>query len=388
MARTRRPQPASHAVARRSPRPATGAKAALAAGVAVVLGGAMLPGSDAQAQQLCSSYVVARGDTLGQIASKARVRGGYRALFAVNTDILPSPHALEVGQVLTIPCADGSMPDPSAPVVARVPAAPAPAPVPVVAPAPEPEASEPIVFLTATGFAPFTDEDLPDGGAITRMVKRSMELADPEQEFRVVFVNDWGAHLSELLPSGAFDMGFPWSLPDCSKVELLTGGNARRCTYFDASDPFYEEGVSYYAAAGSPYADATDYAQLQGTTICRPDGWFSFDLETQGLTEPNVTMVWPGNQLDCWAMLERGEVDIITYDTQVAEEDMRTVGVGDKAVEIEALASSTTLHVFVPKDHPKGRDYLQTLNAGLEELRLSGEWFAIVREQVQATVMN
>ncbi|PWJ22310.1 LysM peptidoglycan-binding domain-containing protein [Jannaschia seohaensis] len=355
----------------------------LATGVFAALGGVALSTSDAQAQELCSRYVVARGDTLGKIADRAQVPGGYRALYRANRDVLYSPHMMEVGQVLTIPCPEG----------ARAPASAETAVVQIATPAaaePEPElsADEPIVFLTGSGFAPFTDEGLPEGGAITQMVKRALELADPDREFKVIFVNDWGAHLGDLLPTAAFDMGFPWSLPDCDKVELLSPANARRCTDFAHSDPLYQEGVSYYTLAGSPYVGATTPEELYGATICRPDGWFSFDLEGRGLTEPNVSLLWPGNQLDCWSKMQAGEVDVITYDTQVAKEDMRELGLDGQIAELSDLKGATTMHVFVPKNDPASVAYLETLNEGLAELRLSGEWFSIVREQVQATVMN
>ena len=349
----------------------------------------MLSSPAAQAQALCGSYEVSRGDTLGRIATRAGVPGGYKALYAVNRDVLSSPHVMEVGQILRIPCADGSVSEQADASVVSI-AEPVTVQETAAAPAPKaaPAEAAPIVFLTGSGFAPFTDEDLPEGGAITQMVKRSLALAAPEREIKVVFVNDWGAHLGDLLPTPAFDAGFPWSIPDCTKVALLSEPNARRCTQFDHSDPFYEEGVSYYTLAASPLTNATTPEALHGSTICRPDGWFSFDLEGRGLTAPNVEIVWPGDQLDCWSMLQAGEVDLVTYDTQVVEEDIRELGIGEAVVEMEALKGSTKMGVFVPKDHPNGAEIIAVINEGLSELRMSGEWFTIVREQVQATVMN
>lgn len=350
------------------------ALAALCAGVTT------FSATQAQAQSLCSEYTVVSGDTLSRIAANANLRGGFQFLFDANSNVLSSPNMVEVGQVLVIPCADGSLPSSQT----AAPEATAPAESAVRSAATD----RPATFVTASGYAPFTDEDLPEGGMITQMVKRSMELGNPGQKFRVVFINDWGSHLTELLPSGAFDMAFPWFLPDCTKVDLLSEPNARRCTDFDASAPFYEAAVGYYTLTGSPYAGTTDYNQLYGATLCRPDGWFSFDLEAEGLKAPNIDLVFGKSEEACWEMLQAGEVDVVTYDALPAEEDYTEMGIAGQIVDIPALASKVTLHVFVPKDNPNGKAYLEILDAGLEQLRLSGEWFEIVRSQIQETVEN
>lgn len=350
----------------------------LAAILAAATGLMTVNAQQAEAQELCSVYTVVSGDTLSQIASRAELRGGFQFLFNANTNVLSSPNLVEIGQKLVIPCADGSLP--SSQTASVVTVAPRVTAAPTIA--------QPASFVTASGYAPFTDEALPEGGMMTQMVSRAMEIGNPDQEFRVVFVNDWGSHLTELLPSGVFDMGFPWFLPDCTKVDILSEPNAMRCTDFNASDPFYEAGVSYYALNDSEYAAATEYTELYGATLCRPDGWFSFDLEGEGLVAPNIELVFATSEEACWERMLAGEVDIVTYDTLPAQDDARDLGIEDQVTEMTALASSVTLHVFTPKTNPNGEAYLQTLNAGLEQLRLSGEWFDIVRSQIQTTAEN
>lgn len=354
---------------------ATGAMG-FAAVVAVSAGFGAVSATPAAAQSLCSEYTVVRGDTLSRIASEAGVRGGFQRLFDANRNVMANPNLLEVGVVLQIPCEDGSLPAGTA--TSRATPAPAPVATEVVA--------KPASFVTASGYAPFTDEALPGGGMMTQMVRRAMEIGNPDQEYDIIFVNDWDSHLSVLLPSGAFDMTFPWFLPDCTKVDILSEPNARRCNVFDASDPFYEAGVSFYTMNDSPYAAATEYNDLMGATLCRPDGWFTFDLEGEGLVEPAINLVFGRTEEACWERMVAGEVDVVTYDTLPAEDDSRGLGIVDQITELEALASTVTLHVFTPKANPNGRAYLDIVNAGLQELRASGEWFEIVRSSIQTTV--
>ncbi len=353
-------------------------KLLVAAGAAALVIG-LGPG-ESRAQGLCEVYTVVSGDTLSKIAHAAGVAGGYQLVFDANRDVLRSPNLIEVGQELRIPCADGSLPG----KVIRI-AEPEPAPEPadeteVAATEPLP----PIRFLTAGAYAPFTDENLPEQGLFTELVKTALHHGDPALGHRVVFVNDWGAHLTELLPSGAFDMGFPWYRPDCSRVEFLSPANAQRCTDYDHSEPFFEAVVSHYARRDSPYANVSSYPQLLGARLCRPDGWFTFDLEAQRLVEPNVSMTVPPTQHDCWRALMAGEVDVVTFDALPAEADIDTLKLRDAVVELPTLSTLATLHVFTPKSNPNGQAYLEVLNRGIAEIRASGEWFAIVSRHLSA----
>lgn len=347
--------------------------------VAVASTGLMLTTpQQAQAQEECSSYTIVRGDTLSEIASRAEVRGGFQTLFDANRNVLASPNLVEIGQVLAIPCADGSLPE-TAPRVVAASTQPAPTTA---------EPNRPLRIVTATGYAPFTDEDAPGGGLITTMVNRSMELGNPDQEFSLMFINDWGSHLDTLLPSGAVDMVFPWFKPDCDLVENLSPASAYRCTEFNHSAPFYEALVGYYTLTGGQYANATTYDELKGATLCRPEAWFTFDLEGHELMPPNVELKTTVPQNGCWQLLLDGEVDVISLDALPAEEDYRELGLEGQIAKIEPLTSSVTMHIFVSKDNQFANDALPIINAGLEELRLSGEWFSIVREGIKDTVEN
>ena len=355
------------------------ASALLLTGSALVMGG--MTATSASAQSACAEYTIARGDTLSEVAKRAGIRGGYQALFSANATVLRNPNVVEVGQVLQIPCADGSLPGAGSSRQAAVPASAEPAPVTAT-----PDRA--LRIITASGYAPFTDESLEGGGALTRIVDRAVSLGNPDQAYDLYFVNDWGSHLDSLLPTQAVDMAFPWYRPDCSKVENLSESSAYRCTAFNHSDPLYDALVGYYTIAGGPYAGATTYEELMGSRICRPEAWFTFDLEAERLMPPNVELTQTATQDGCWQLLLDGEVDIVTLDALPAEEDYRTLGIEDQVVNLESLSSKQTLHVFVSKDNAFANEALPIINAGLEELRLSGEWFQIVQTGILETMDN
>lgn len=362
---------------RRKARVVSGA-ASFAAVLAASTGLLTISKTQAAAQEACSVYTVVPGDTLSQIASRADLRGGFQFLFDANRDVLDSPNIIEVGDQLKIPCADGTLPGTEAP--ATVAASTEPAPVTT-------QPTRSLRIATATNYRPFSDEDLPGGGMITRMVDRSMQLGNPDQAYNISFVNDWGSHF-ELAELGALDMVFPWFKPDCDRIENLGPESAYRCTNFNHSDAFYEILVDFYTLNGSEYANATTHADLFGARVCRPEAWFLFDMEAVELVEPNITLVQPVSQQDCVELLRNGEVDVMTYDTLPAEEDIRQAGMVDQVTSLDALRGAVTSHIFVAKNNAFANEALPIINAGLEELRLSGEWFTIVRESIQETVEN
>ncbi len=359
----------------------------------VAVGLALLAGCvlslPAHAQSPCDVYTVQSGDTLSAIAQRAGIPGGFQILFSANKDVVTSPTELKVGMQLRIPCADGTLPggaisasaEPAGsdgPAITTVPAASA------TAPAAAPGALPAIRFLTGGNFAPFTDESLPDYGLFAELVTTALADGDPDLDYKIFFINDWDSHLSALLPSGAFDMGFPWHLPDCSKLEGLSPENARRCTDFDASEPFFEAVVAFYTAPGGAYASAASVDALRGARICRPEGWFTFDLEAAGLIPPAVELMIGRIPTTCWQALKDGQVDVVTYDALTADRDIVALGLGEQVTMIPGLSSVATMHVLTPKSNPNGKAYLDILNRGLAQMRANGQWFAIVSKHLSA----
>jgi len=310
-----------------------------------------------------SLYRVAPGDTLHRIATRAYGTGDYQAIFEANRDTLTSASSIKIGDELLIPCLDGARPRARAVTLATSP---------VVMPD-----DGRIDLLTGSDFAPFVHSALPEGGMITELLQLAMPNAARERSVKIALVEDWSTHL-DLLEEGAFDLGFPWYRPDCSRVEKLGPSMRRRCAGFDFSDPLFEVVIGYYVRAGDALADATGYDRLSGRRLCRPANYFTFDLEQEGLVEPNATLVIAPESSDCFIWLERGEVDVVTLSKPLAEADFTRLGLYGRVVEIPALASGQTLHVVAPKGHPRGRAYLDRINAGLADLRASGRRAEVV----------
>ncbi len=320
----------------------------------------------ADAQTACEYYRVKKGDSLRDIARAAYGNDKYRPIWRENrAEIGRNPNLIDVGMVLRLPCPDGSFPAGE------------------VGSTPQAATDDALSFVTANGFLPYTDESLDQRGFVTHLVSQAMMRAEPDQAIDIVFVNDWGAHLESLLPRQAFDASFPWTRPGCETQGELSSVELYACQNYLYSDPLYEVVEGFFSRTGEGHDGVLEFAGLQGTTICRPEGYPTGHLEEAELMPPQVNLVQPDSAYDCFAMLASGKVEIIALDTRSAERVMSDTGMKFDAVENPHLFAIQPLQVAVHRDNPNSEKLIADLNRGIRTMLESGEWAAIVTDGLQ-----
>ena len=353
----------------------------------------LLSGAAAQAQEACSTYTVSAGDNLRYIARAAYGDADmYRLIYDANVDkIGEKADLIEIGVALTLPC------DPKTETAAATPAAePAVETVTPVAATPEPAATEaqpatpaaePISMVTGNGYAPFADETLPGGGMMTQLVEMAVFRADPKIAYNVSFINDWQAHIDALLPSGAYDLSFPWVRPKC-EASMLSPGDQARCTDFAFSAPFYEIVDGFFAKRDSGLLEVTSASGLSGKRICRLEGNTTGVLDAAGLTVPTITLVRAERAEDCFRALVAGEVDLVSIDAEAGDATVAKMGLISSVGTNPHLSTIVSLHVIAHKSNPEAVAMLGQLDAGLAEMYQSGEWYDIVSTALSAQRMQ
>ncbi len=341
----------------------------------------LLPGTAALAPEACSTSTVKVGDNLRFIARAAYGDADkYRLIYEANVSIIgEKADLIEIGTALMIPC------DPASTETAAV-AAPAEAAVteavtPVAAtpdPAPAAETEKPISFVTGNGYAPFADEMLPGGGMMTQLVEMSVFRADPSIPYTLTFINDWQAHIDALLPSGAYDLSFPWVRPNCESPETLSPGDQVRCADFVFSGPFYEIVDGFFAMRDSGLGSVTQYADFAGKRICRPEGYTTGVLDAVGLTVPTITLTRPVEATDCFQALAAGEVDLVSIDAEVGDAAAAKLGLTAQIEQNPHLTTLLSLHIIAHRSNQRAVAMISQLDAGLIEMYQSGEWYEIV----------
>lgn len=329
----------------------------------------------AAAQEACTTYTVKDGDSLGSIAQAAYGSYDYQMIFNANRDALAAnPNSLPVGLQIVLPCEDGRLSaDQELNSIIEAETAKAEANAPA-----NKEYAPPLKFLTSNDWMPFTDESLTGGGIFVRMATTAMQRGGNSRDYKVSYVNDWMSHIETLLPASAFDVSIAWESPDCTRLDALGEFSVKMCTEFDFSLPIYETAYAFNTLIDNKYAEAREFADYAGAKICRPEAWPIGDLEVEGLVEPLVSYVHPKSPLDCAEMLLKGEVDLYSIEAETATKNFAELSAADKIVVNPALATFITYHFLTSKNNPRGPEYIAMLNAGITEMRESGEWYDIL----------
>jgi hypothetical protein len=369
---------------------------------------AFLSGGAAWAQDACTTYTVVAGDNLRYIARTAYGDADlFRVIYNANIDVIGAKADLiEIGARLVIPCdpanptatapaADGSaaetagVDDPAKQPVEITPELPVATAdttdasvqtAAAAAPATEAPAipQVPVRMVTGNGYAPFADETLPGGGMFTQLVEMAIFRADPAIPYSMTFINDWQAHIDALLPSGAYDLSFPWIRPDCSGGTMLSPGDQARCDDFVFSAPFYEIVDGFFVLNDSDLISATSYTAFEGKRICRPEGFTTGVLDAAGLGMQSVTLIRPTEATDCFEALAAGKVDLVSIDAEVGDSAIELLGMTGQFTQNPHLMTLQSLHVIAHKSNPRAVEMIVQLDSGLVEMYESGEWYDIV----------
>jgi polar amino acid transport system substrate-binding protein len=334
------------------------------------------------ASQTCGTdYVIQEGETLGGIAQ--RVYGDssqWSLIFYANQDRLGSNMTLLVpGQPVRIPCA-GSAERPD--VQAETPATQSTPPGPtdfVLS-----SMIRHIEFLTAEGYTPFADRTLQNGGLLLDLLTISMgqieEQAKGSFTHNISWVNDWAAHLNPLLITRAFDVGIPWTKPDCSDGPALDTSSRYRCEKFFFSDPLYEDVTALFLSNNSPINFYTD-DEILGKTLCQTRGSSTFHLNRRGrawLTDSKVILMQPQTAEECFRLLENGTVDGVVISDLTGRAIAVSMGILDRIRVAERPVHIETMHAVIAKTHPHARAILYYINSSFARLRESGQYDNIV----------
>ncbi|MEM0943676.1 MAG: transporter substrate-binding domain-containing protein [Pseudomonadota bacterium] len=325
----------------------------------------------AQAQAIAcgGTYTVVAGDTLSRIAGRAY--GDPRSfpiVYNANSAVIgPNPGLIEIGQVYRIPCIDAEAPSTADAGAIR--------PEPTTQQLPAPEVQR-ITVVTGTDWAPFSNEDDPQGGMMTEVVNVALASMGDGASYKIDFVNDWGAHLRPLVSDHHYDFSMPWFRPNCDVVDRLGDGSKFRCNNLDWSEPLFEQVIGWYVRSAEPVT--TVHSDFQGRNVCRPAGYATFMIEEHGLVAPGTNVSRPNSPRECFEGLVDGTYDVVVLASDVADNEI--VQLPDPSVvrSEDGLSQVATLHAVISKTHPNGAEKLAMIDEGIKKIKDSGEWFSIV----------
>jgi polar amino acid transport system substrate-binding protein len=333
--------------------------------------------ASAQSVPCGQDYTIQAGDYLSSIALRAYGdTGNYTLIYSANADVIGSnPGSINVGDRIFIPCLSGavSQSTANASVIREVK---------TTEQLPGPSNNQQIRVLSATGWAPFMDEDQAQGGLLTEIINLALENADDQPEYKIDFINDDGAHLNPLIVDHAYDLSIGWSQPNCEDTSRMEDESKFRCNNLNFSDPLYEEVLGYYSLSSDPTFE--NHAELTGKRICRADAFTLAPLEEVDLIEPTISIVRAPDAATCIDFILEGKADVALVAVDVATGRIGVLNVDAQVQLHEELTYVDVLHAVIAKTHPRGDEILTIVNNGLGNIKDSGLWFQTVRRHMTA----
>ncbi len=332
--------------------------------------------TSAQAQEIScgATYTIQSGDSLSQIAADVYGSAGdFQIIYSANSAAIGSnPGIIRVGTELQIPCLGGDVAESTADASAITA-------VETTDSLPAPEID--VIRVVAGGnWAPFLNEDQEQGGMITEIVNVALANAAGTPDYRIDFINDWGAHLTPLVSDHRYDFSLAWFRPNCEIVDRLSDDSKFRCNNLMWSETLFEQVFGYYTRTGE--ATPADYSDMFGKTICRPAGYSTFMIEEHDLVEPNVTLVRAEKPQECFVGLAEGRYDVVALATDTAEGIISSEGLTESITYNEGLSQVLTLHAVTSNTNPNAEANLTALDDSLRQMKSTGEWFNIVRRHL------
>jgi polar amino acid transport system substrate-binding protein len=356
-------------------------------GLALMLAASSALPATGFAQSCGADYVIKEGESLADIAG--RVYGNssqWTMIFYANQDRLGANASLLVaGLSIRIPCVGEGQQKAAAPANASHDLGAA------ASSGGEFELSsvvKRIEFLTADGYTPFTDRSLPNGGMTTEIVTAAMdqikEQAKGNFDYSISWVNDWAAHLNPLLITRAFDVGYPWLKPDCSKMSELSHDAKYRCQKFFFSEPLYEVHTVLFTKKETGFTFARDDEAI-GKTLCQPAGSSTYELDKGGrnwVKDNKIILMRPQTIEECFRLLDNGTVHAVVTADLTGRAVTAALGMADRVKASNRPLAISTMHLIVTKTHPHASTLLYYINSAINKLKESGEYDKIVESHL------
>jgi uncharacterized protein len=272
------------------------------------------------------------------------------------------------------------------PVLAEEPQAALP---PAVEAAPAAAATAKIKVL-AVARAPLADEQRPEGGLIPELLRSSLEKArigkgslggaGPEIELR------WttAAPVKSLLSDASFDISLPWDGADCERPNDLVQASAVLCDKALYSNPILEVVVGLFTRSDSNFTFDTDES-IFGRTICMSADQDVSPLNGQGrawLSQKRLTVVRQPTLLDCASAVQTQEVDAFVASDLEGRYVLDRLGLSGQFRMAERPLGIRGIHAVASREHAQASELIAAVNRGLQELKASGAYAAIIRSHL------
>ena len=227
--------------------------------------------------------------------------------------------------------------------------------------------AERLRLVTGDDYAPFTGQRLPGQGLLTQLVRAV--LAEQGLDSTLDWL-PWNRGYLQTL-RGDYDATFPYVRSPQREAEFLY------------SAPLYVAEQHLFSLAGEPI-ELADLAQLAGLRLCYPLGWQPAAAIQALIDQGRLLRHSPQGLSECARLLLLGRDDLFIADLRLGESALRASGAArelfHRSTEVLGVSS---LHLIVPRDHPRAVQLIETFDRGLDRLRERGEYQRLIQNYLE-----
>lgn len=212
-----------------------------------------------------------------------------------------------------------------------------------------PAAADSYQLTTGNDYRPFIDEELPQGGMVTEIVRVAYENAG--HEVSIDFI-PWKRG-ARLVHDGKYTATFGYVKTDDRLKKWLF------------SDPVVTFGDRPVVAADSDIS-VKNLEDFKGLTSCLPVGWSTLDKIQKMIDAGEMKQSNPRNLESCFKLLKRGRVDVVVMDKPTAAATASQVLGSTDSVAFEPFVlNQTSIHTIFSKKSDTAQADRDTFNEAL-----------------------
>jgi polar amino acid transport system substrate-binding protein len=307
-------------------------------------------------------YKIKEGDTLTTISQSIYGNSTlWSIIFEQNRAKIKDPYQITIGEEIEIPCIEGikSSTDKPKQNLSKIE-------VEKVI-----EKTIKIDIISTTALHPFMKNSSSHKDMLTDIVKESFNSLE-KVNYSIDYIENRDIH-STLLEKGKYGLSIGWYRPN----------STQKNDNLIYSDSLFQTITALYRRK-SDNREIKNSRDIYGTKICRPKGWFSFDLVNQGLIDgQTITLVTKKTPEVCFHNLKDGKVDFVSLTSFIGDATMSRMGLSRYIESVKSISTVVDLTLISHKQNPNGELYISKFNQGLKKIDKSGKLEEIQSQYLQ-----
>ncbi|WP_163835923.1 substrate-binding periplasmic protein [Spartinivicinus ruber] len=225
--------------------------------------------------------------------------------------------------------------------------------------------TDPPIVVTGD-WAPFTGQDLPNGGMMVEIVESALKAA--KQLYKLEYL-PWKRGYQYTIDTKVM-AGFPWMRTE------------DRIALFKFSLPFYQANERFFVHKSFDRVYEKD-EDLKGLTVCLPMGW-AVEPMKRFIDKKILTLYQPHTDDACFKGIKTKRVDLYSINEVTGWHSIKKAKLDPNEFKVlKPVVRENKYYIVVSKTHPQGDQFLASFNKGINAIKEDGTYQKILDKHMK-----